>query len=158
MSIYGHIRSAVMMTHTINYKLSMPFEQSKKGKFFVQRRTRSGKHPHQECVTLITNPSDNKLLSNSVISQHIKVNHQIKSKSIHKLSTWLRNKWKISNRRRYERNNNTLHSAPGADGIHYSHMKETTKDAVRKITKDYNQSANTDQIPDLWLHSHLIPI
>ena len=49
-------------------------------------------------------------------------------------------------------------SAPGPDGVKYSHFKSLSDDDIKSLTEVFNESITKGEIPTDWLDSHLAPV
>ena len=49
-------------------------------------------------------------------------------------------------------------SAPGPDGVRYSHMKTLSEKEVIELTAVLQKSIDEGEVPEDWLHSHLTPV
>ena len=49
-------------------------------------------------------------------------------------------------------------SAPGPDGVRYSHMKSLTEKEITELTGVLQKSIDEGEVPEDWLHSHLTPV
>ena len=49
-------------------------------------------------------------------------------------------------------------SAPGPDGVRYSHLKNMSEDDIQDLAGVLQNSLDTGEVPEDWLHSHLSPV
>ena len=49
-------------------------------------------------------------------------------------------------------------SAPGPDGVRYSHLKNLSEEAINDLTEVLQDSFSRGDVPEDWLHSHLSPV
>ena len=49
-------------------------------------------------------------------------------------------------------------SAPGPDGVRYSHLKSLSDKEIAELTTVLQRSVDEGEVPEDWLHSHLSPV
>ena len=52
----------------------------------------------------------------------------------------------------------TKDSAAGPDGVKYTHIKEATEEDLDSLVEAFNNSLQSGEIPEEWLHSYLLPL